>query len=77
MENGQMHAEGKLISDANEQRSLVRTFCMVVAKELSEGTRGSPYKTVHANIGSRGLFSTTVLVSATGRVLATQPEKYT
>lgn len=51
-------------------------LCMVLAKKLWDETRGRQYKMVNVNAGTRGLFNTTVLVCASGRVLATQPENH-
>lgn len=47
-----------------------------LAEELWEGSRVSQQKKEHVNIGTRGMFTTTVLVGGGDRVLATQSEKH-
>lgn len=67
-----MPSERQLISDATKS-SPVSRFFLTLAKELWKEARGSRHKMVHVNIGIRGLFTTTALLSTAERKLVTQP----
>lgn len=54
----------------------MRSFCRNLAEEFWEGTSESQRKMVHTNIGTRGLFATTVLMEGADQVLADEPEKH-
>lgn len=76
MKNVYMHAKGQLVSEASRNTFPVSPLCMVLGKVLWGGARERQQKLVHMNTGTGWLFTTTVLVGASGRVLATRPQNH-
>lgn len=56
------------------KRILAHESVLQFCKKLSEGAKDGQYKKVLVNMGTRGLFTTTVLVSGSDQGLATRPE---